>query len=1210
MVPTLAAEPLPELKAAFSRLGVPGDLRPVGMTSDQQFDLALHLGLAQKDVWPDTSALHDAVQVLEKGTGADHPLTALFRAREASLRDQETGPGYPGKDAHEASLRRSLRALSALPPAHPARMEATAHLARYLLARFRLAEAERLLAPQQSTASPQAAALADLRHVQARYAEAERIRRRALASAASPAEAARLKVALAGDLLAQGASVEAGRILQETVGTLQPELGSQPFLHSDLLEGLGDVAIYEGRLQEANTLHQRSYGLLEGKVSSNHPRVALKLMKSISASAAAGEPEAVWGRRVPMIAGDASPADSVSLAATAWEANHPRRAARPEDRREYVARHLAFSERVLGPAHPEVAHGLFALAGIAHEAGRDNEAEPLARRALTIRAAALGPRHLHTLEATELLARVLETLGRTQDAKVLVRQAAADARQALAETQPLRWRMRARTARLLDQEGLHARAAAEWRHIIGWLRSDAPVPMADRLLWTTQALESELAAGNCPGDELAALVLANHRRHGGSDWGSGTPDLLRAAANYAHAEALACKGDRDGAVAAFRAMESNLLLVADSHPQKLLYRGRRVLRLSEDERTAREASGSYGNYNAALLAGVRARRTLYAGSQQDQLLAARSAAGPADHDGLDIAFQAYLNSAWKALKPQLDSWGPAGTVSADVMRSTLYEPVRDEAFIVAQELHASTAAQALAEAAARARYNDARLDRLVKQRKELAASAVALDRRLLAAAAGAAKEDTAALDAQLRAAIAALAPVSREIATQFPEYAALTNPHPLAAAAVRESLKEAEGLLLIVPSGKDVHVFALTRDQVVWHSRTDGAAYADSRIRRLRCQVDASTCSAAPAPGNGAQAEPLRGAARVGGGHLAAAGFDVQAAHELYREFVAPVAPALAKVRSLMIATAGSFSSLPPGLLVTEPPAVNTEPAWLSERFVLTVLPAVSSLARRGGTGPEKFTRYLVGFGDPAFQGDRAATRSIPPLPVLFSGRGELGARANPTELRRLARLPGTAAELKAMAKAVGPNRATIRLGEQASESAVKRSTELPQAQVVVFATHGLLPRSLNSVTEPGLAFTPPGKASDLDDGLLTASEAAALRLKAEFVILSACNTASGDDRPGAESLSGLARSLLHAGARSLLVSHWEVRDDATAALTVETLRLRDAEPALGRAGALQAAMRAVRTGKRLDGSPLPGWKADWAQPAAWGPFVLIQAGE
>ena len=181
-------------------------------------------------------------------------------------------------------------------------------------------------------------------------------------------------------------------------------------------------------------------------------------------------------------------------------------------------------------------------------------------------------------------------------------------------------------------------------------------------------------------------------------------------------------------------------------------------------------------------------------------------------------------------------------------------------------------------------------------------------------------------------------------------------------------------------------------------------------------------------------------------------------------------------------------------------------------------------------------------------------------------------------------------------------------MGPEATEAAVKGSSELARAQVVIFATHGLLPHSMKSLLEPGLVMTPPVVATAQDDGLLTASEAARLTLSADWVILSACNTAAADGTPGAESLSGLAKAFLYAGASALMVSHWQVSDDVTAALTVQTIALQRADPRLSNAQALQAAMRAVRTGWLPDGKPLTGWSPIWAHPGSWAPFVLVSA--
>jgi CHAT domain-containing protein len=157
---------------------------------------------------------------------------------------------------------------------------------------------------------------------------------------------------------------------------------------------------------------------------------------------------------------------------------------------------------------------------------------------------------------------------------------------------------------------------------------------------------------------------------------------------------------------------------------------------------------------------------------------------------------------------------------------------------------------------------------------------------------------------------------------------------------------------------------------------------------------------------------------------------------------------------------------------------------------------------------------------------------------------------------------------------------------------------------VVAFATHGVLPYEISGLDQPGLIFTPPAKASPEDDGVLTASEALQLSLSADWVILSACNTATADGSSSAEGLSSLARAFIYAGASALLASHWRIGDEVTAALTSETLKLRNA--GFTRARAHQQAMAAIRTGKRADGSAVAGWTADWAHPAAWAPFSII----
>jgi CHAT domain-containing protein len=175
---------------------------------------------------------------------------------------------------------------------------------------------------------------------------------------------------------------------------------------------------------------------------------------------------------------------------------------------------------------------------------------------------------------------------------------------------------------------------------------------------------------------------------------------------------------------------------------------------------------------------------------------------------------------------------------------------------------------------------------------------------------------------------------------------------------------------------------------------------------------------------------------------------------------------------------------------------------------------------------------------------------------------------------------------------------ADIHLGADANETTVKRLA-LADYGIIYFATHGLLAGDVKGLAEPSLALSIPRQPSELDDGLLTSSEVAQLKLNADWVVLSACNTIGGD-KPGAEALSGLARSFFYAGARALLVSHWAVDSEAATKLTIATFDRLKVDPKIGRAEALRQAMLFY-----LNDTSSP----KNAYPAFWGPFALVGDG-
>jgi CHAT domain-containing protein len=298
--------------------------------------------------------------------------------------------------------------------------------------------------------------------------------------------------------------------------------------------------------------------------------------------------------------------------------------------------------------------------------------------------------------------------------------------------------------------------------------------------------------------------------------------------------------------------------------------------------------------------------------------------------------------------------------------------------------------------------------------------------------------------------------------------------------------------------------------------------------------------------------------------------------------------------------------------------------AWLGERQAITILPSVGSLkalrAAKASEAPEPF----AGFGNPLLTGLDGADKSAwakqdcgkpaPPkrgrIASIVASIASLfrGGAVDVEDLRRQPPLPETADELCAVARGLGAPEAglgkAVYLGERATVSMVKalsKSGDLARARVVHFATHGLLAGETamfaKAKAEPALLLTPPAQASDEDNGLLTASEVAQLNLNADWVVMSACNTAGGSAE-GAEALSGLARAFFYAGARALLVSHWAVDSEAAVSITTGAVNAMKANPKIGRAEALRSAEAAlIARGGRF------------AHPSVWAPFVLVGNG-
>jgi len=518
-------------------------------------------------------------------------------------------------------------------------------------------------------------------------------------------------------------------------------------------------------------------------------------------------------------------------------------------------------------------------------------------------------------------------------------------------------------------------------------------------------------------------------------------------------------------------------------------------------------------------------------------------------------------------------------------------PALDKAFEAAQWAFLSSAGKALQQFGARAAAGDAALEALVRKRQDLIAAATEREAAVAAGAAGR-SERLIRLRGEIDSLRGEVEQLDSELASRFPGYADLVNPAPLPVTAVQALLAEGESLLFFLAGSQSIFTFAIGKHDAAWHRGVYGAETLARDIATLRATLDPQ--------GVDRGAKSL--AENPGGPSIAP--FDRTIPHLLYLELIEPVAHVLEGSGHVYVVADGPLAGLPLSILVTErpsgrddDPAALRDTAWFVKRHAFTTLPTVGGLAvlraqkRRAG---DESGRAFRGFGAPVLGG-------VVATPVSASAERDFfrGVHADVAAVRNLPSLPQTGPELRRLAESLGSDESSVFLGVDAREAIVK-SLDLSDTRVLAFATHGLLSGDLRGLAEPALVLTPPEVATSADDGLLTASEIAELRLSADWVILSACNTAGGDGKPDAEGLSGLARAFLYAGARAILVSHWPVRDDAAARLTTATIDNMRTNASSGRSQALREAMLGLMADER---------DPTFAHPATWAPFVIVGEG-
>ena len=539
-----------------------------------------------------------------------------------------------------------------------------------------------------------------------------------------------------------------------------------------------------------------------------------------------------------------------------------------------------------------------------------------------------------------------------------------------------------------------------------------------------------------------------------------------------------------------------------------------------------------------------------------------------------------------------------------------------EALRLADEARGGSVQRAVAASATRAALKDGRLAEHVRREQDLKAQIAALYSVLSDLLSVASDQQSPAGIAELRNRIAKLGAERKtlleDIEHRFPDYANLINPRPADIEETRAALTEGEALLSILVTEDRSFVWALKKTGPVAFAAVPlGEREIDTIVGRLRLAVD---------PGEKALVEVPQ--------------FDLAAAYRLYASLLLPVEGGWRGARALLVSANGSLGQLPLATLPTRPvqaPADShllfaeyRDVPWLARQVAVVQLPSVNSLVRLRALPPgNPARRAFIGFGDPQF--DRSGAMQLAAasrgtgshLRNLSIGRvSQTAAVASVTspietavedwmDYSQIPPLPDTREEILAIAKALGADATKdVFLGTEASKKNVF-SQRLDQRRIIAFSTHGLIPGDFPGLREPALALAAPDNPNET--GLLALDEILQLKLDADWVVLSACNTGAGDGS-GAEAVSGLGRGFFYAGSRSLLVTHWPVETISARLLVTGIFERYVSQDGITRAESLRQSMLKLMEGQYVDPNTHKVVFA-YAHPIFWAPYALVGDG-
>ena len=407
--------------------------------------------------------------------------------------------------------------------------------------------------------------------------------------------------------------------------------------------------------------------------------------------------------------------------------------------------------------------------------------------------------------------------------------------------------------------------------------------------------------------------------------------------------------------------------------------------------------------------------------------------------------------------------------------------------------------------------------------------------------------------------------------------------HPATIIEIRQALRPGEAFLKVVELNRRAYGVVVNADQTFIYPVELPKAGLDALARKVRASIDGRYDEGLLVP------------------------FDVAGSYTLFRLLTGPATDAVLKASALVVDPAGPLQNLPAGVLVVDKASIDARDAaakvkpfdfsmvsFLAAHTALSTAVSPRSFLVARALPPSTAKQPFLGLGDhtPAV-GDGGPPRQVSVgfgCTVPFSTLADLSRQLKPIDKH----------ELEIASAALGVPGAPEMTGPQFSDTAVENRADIGNFEVLHFATHGLQEGVWGCSKSPPALVTSFGDAQS--DGLLSFSEVAQLRLDANLVVLSACDTASGvkDEalarRSGQEeagsTLEGLVRAFLTANSRAVLATYWPASAEKDTDLFITTFYGSARQRNIG--GSLQAAQEAlIKT-------------PEYSHPFFWGPYFVV----